>query len=66
MSYQVPEHIAPNKVFLVNLSQLEGRLDPSVYKPHFSFVSKKYKNAKLSEIAWIDPLCRCLLFRWMQ
>ena len=57
MSYQVPEHIDPNKVFLVNLSQLEGRLDPSVYKPHFSFVSKKYKNAKLSEIAWIDPLC---------
>ena len=57
MSYQVPQHIDPNKVFLVNLSQLEGRLDPSVYKPHFSFVSKKYKNAKLSEIAWIDPLC---------
>ena len=57
MSYQVPEHIDPNKVFLVNLSQLEGRLDPSIYKPHFSFVSKKYKNAKLSEIAWIDPLC---------
>ena len=57
MSYQVPQHIDPNKVFLVNLSQLEGRLDPSIYKPHFSFVSKKYKNAKLSEIAWIDPLC---------
>ena len=57
MSYQVPQHIAPNKVFLVNLSEIEGRLDPSVYKPHFSFVSKKYRNVKLSEIAWIDPIC---------
>lgn len=57
MSYQVPHNIDPNKVFLINYSELEGRLDPSVYKPQFKFVSKRYRNVKLSEIAWIDPIC---------
>jgi len=51
------QNIDPNKVFLVNRSEIEGRLDPSVYKPHFKFVSKAFRNVKLSEIAWIDPLC---------
>ena len=57
MTYQVPQHIDPNKIFLVNRSEIEGRLDPSVYKPHFKFVSKAFRNVKLSEIAWIDPSC---------
>ena len=57
MQYQVPQNIDPNKLFIVNFSELEGRLDPSVYKPHFKFVSKRYNNVKLPEIAWIDPLC---------
>lgn len=57
MSYQVPQNIDPQKVFLVNHSEIEGRLDPSVYKPHFKFFSKAFKNVKLSEIAWIDPSC---------
>lgn len=57
MSYQVPQYINGNKIFLVNRSEIEGRLDPSVYKPHFKFVSKAFRNVKLSEIAWIDPSC---------
>ncbi len=57
MQYQIPQHIDPNKIFLVNRSEIEGRLDPSVYKPHFKFVSKAFRNVKLSEIAWIDPSC---------
>lgn len=57
MSYQVPQHIDNDKIFLVNRSEIEGRLDPSVYKPHFKFVSKAFRNVKLSEIAWIDPSC---------
>ncbi len=57
MLYQVPQNIDSNKVFLINFSELEGRLDPSIYKPQFKFVSKKYRNVKLSEIAWIDPIC---------
>lgn len=28
MPYCVPQHIDPNKIFLVNFSELEGRLDP--------------------------------------
>lgn len=31
MSYQVPQHIDPNKVFLINLSEIERRLDPEPY-----------------------------------
>lgn len=57
MSYQVPQYINGNKIFLVNRSEIEGRLDPSVYKPYFKFVSKAFRNVKLSEIAWIDPSC---------
>jgi type I restriction enzyme S subunit len=57
MSYQVPQYINGNKIFLVNRSEIEGRLDPSVYKPHFKFVSKAFRNVKLSGIAWIDPSC---------
>ena len=57
MQYPVSNNIDPNKIFLVNRSEIEGRLDPSVYKPHFKFFSKAFKNVKLSEIAWIDPSC---------
>ncbi len=57
MSYQVPQYINGNKIFLVNRSEIKGRLDPSVFKPHFKFVSKAFRNVKLSEIAWIDPSC---------
>ncbi len=51
------QNIDPNKVFFVNFSELEGRLDPSIYRPQFKFISSKYRNVKLSEIAWIDPTC---------
>lgn len=57
MSYQVPQHKDNDKIFIVNRSEIEGRFDPSVYKPHFKFVSKAFRNIKLSEIAWIDPSC---------
>ncbi|MCQ2960624.1 MAG: restriction endonuclease subunit S [Bacteroidales bacterium] len=57
MPYQVPQNIDPNKIFLVNFSDLQGRLDPSIYKPQFKYVSKTLPNVMLSEIAWIDPPC---------
>lgn len=57
MSYQVPQDINGNKIFLVNRSEIQERLDPSIYRPQFKFVSSKYKNVKLSEIAWINPFC---------
>ena len=49
--------IDSNKVFLVNRSEIRERLDPSIYRPHFKFISNKYKNVKLSEIAWVNPFC---------
>ena len=36
MSYQVPQHIDSNKIFTVNRSEIEGRLDPHYNKPFFS------------------------------
>lgn len=51
------QNIDSNIVFLVNRSEVEGRLDPSIYRPQFKFISNKYKNVKLSEIARVDPTC---------
>ncbi len=31
MNYQVPQNIDPNKIFLVNRSEIEGRLDPEQF-----------------------------------
>ena len=36
MSYQVPQDIDPNKIFLVNFSRLEGRMDPHYNKPVYT------------------------------
>lgn len=55
MTYQVPQHIDKNKIFIVQRSEIEGRLDPSVYKPSFRYISKLYPNVKLSSIAYINP-----------
>lgn len=33
MMYIVPEHISKNKIFVVNRSELEGRIEPEYYKP---------------------------------
>ena len=54
MSYQVPQHIDNNKVFIVNHSQIEGRLDPHYYKPFYSkkwhlLSHQDYKLGKLKD-----------------
>ena len=55
MSYQGPNYIK-NNIFIVNRSEIEGRLDPGVYKEAFKYVSRIYPNVKLSEIAYINPI----------
>lgn len=40
MPYEVPQHIAPNKVFIVNFSELEGRLEPEFYRPSIASLEK--------------------------
>ena len=47
MSYQVPQHIDPNKVFLINHSELEGRLDSMFYTRQFSDIIVALKKCFL-------------------
>ena len=55
MSYQVPQHIDPNKVFLINHSELEGRLDSMFYTRQFSDIivalKKCFLYKRLGQIA---------------
>lgn len=55
MKYQTPQHIDRNKIFIVNRSEIERRLDPSIYKSSFKFISNIYPNIRLSSIAQINP-----------
>jgi len=44
MSYKVPQHIDPNKVFIVNFSELEGRLEPDFYRPSIASLEKNIRS----------------------
>lgn len=44
MRYQVPQHIDKNKVFIVNRSEIEGRLDPEPYHNERIEAIKKIKK----------------------
>lgn len=55
MNNILSSHIDPNKIFIINRSEIEGRWDPSVYKNIFVFTSKTYPEYKLSEVALINP-----------
>ena len=54
MTYQVPQHIDNDKIFIVNRSEIDGRLDPkmALYKKrvlHTLFSKVKLKNLLLSK-----------------
>ena len=44
-----------SRMFIVNRSELEERLDPTVYKDGIKLISKNYKNVKLSSVASVNP-----------
>ena len=44
MAYQVPHNIEHNKVFLVNFSELDGRLEPEYYKPSLYSLEKRIRS----------------------
>ncbi|MBR6975138.1 MAG: restriction endonuclease subunit S [Bacteroidaceae bacterium] len=44
MSYQVPQDIDPNKIFLVNRSEIEGRLEPEFYRPSLASLEKQIRR----------------------
>ena len=43
MTYQVPEHISKDKIFIVKKSEIEGRLEPDFYKPSIASLEKKIR-----------------------
>lgn len=44
MFYQVPQHIDKNKIFIVQRSEIEGRLEPEFYKPSIADLEKKIRG----------------------
>ena len=54
MSYQVPQHIDKNKVFIVSRSEIEGRLDPLYYGSNFTRFFKHPLSVRLKDV--------CLMF----
>ena len=44
--FRLSEDIDPNKVFIVNRSELEGRIDPFFYKSEYSELEKKIEKSK--------------------
>ena len=44
MSYQVPQHINSDKIFIVNRSEIEGRVEPEFYRPSLSSLEKRIRS----------------------
>ena len=44
MSYQVPQNIDENKIFLVKRSEIEGRLEPEFYRPSIANLEKHIRS----------------------
>lgn len=42
--FQVSQHINKDKVFIVNRSEIEGRLEPNYYRPSISLLEKKVRS----------------------
>ncbi len=44
MSYQVPQYINKDKIFIVNRSEIEGRLEPEFYRPSLSSLENRIRS----------------------
>lgn len=44
MSFQVTQNIDKNKIFLVNRSEIEGRLEPEFYRPSIASLEKRVRS----------------------
>lgn len=44
-----------SRMFLVNRSELEERLDPTVYKDGTKLISSLFENVRLSTVAFVNP-----------
>lgn len=50
MTYQVPQNIDNNKIFLVNRSEIEGRLESAFYKPSIACLENKIRSLSTKKI----------------
>ncbi|MBO8455158.1 MAG: restriction endonuclease subunit S [Bacteroidetes bacterium] len=44
MINSIPQHIDKDKIFIVNRSEIEGRLEPNYYRPSISLLEKKVRS----------------------
>lgn len=44
MEYQIPHNIDKEKIFLINRSEIEGRLEPNYYRPSISTLENKIRS----------------------
>jgi hypothetical protein len=44
MSYQVPQYINKDKIFIVNRSEIEGRLEPDFYRPSLASLERQIRS----------------------
>ena len=44
MSYQVPQHIDKNKIFIVKRSEIEGRLESEFYRPVLASLERQVRS----------------------
>lgn len=44
MNYQVPQYVDCDKVFIVNRSEIEGRLEPEYYRPSLSSLENRIRS----------------------
>lgn len=52
--YKVSQHIAPNKIFIIKRSEIEGRLEPEFYKPSIAdleWAIRKKSSRRLRDYA---------------
>lgn len=55
MSYRVPQHIDNNKIFIVQRSEIEGRLDPKMALYNRKVQSSLYPKVRLKDIIVCKP-----------
>ena len=55
MSYRVPQHIDSNKIFIVNRSEIEGRLDPRMALYNRKVQNWTYPKVRLKDILLTKP-----------
>ena len=55
MSYQVPQHIDNNKVFIINRSEIKGRLDPKMALYNRRVQNWSYPKVRLKDLLLCKP-----------